>query len=189
MQNKEDFIVPNAINFDIFKPKKAFKDLNLKQTLGLDDNAILIISVGNLRPQKNQKAGIDMIDELKNIYDYNNFHYLICGMGQETNLKKYSCKLGVDKNVHFLGLRDDIPDLLRNADIFINFSMWEGLPLAVIEAFVSGIPTILSPIHEHKVISKQIFKNFISSDFNGKSFAMSVIELNRQEKLSHHKIF
>ncbi|MEC9303056.1 MAG: glycosyltransferase [Bacteroidota bacterium] len=187
---QKEFVVPNAINFNLYKPTNSFKKLNLRQELGLNDNATLIISVGNLRPQKNQKAGIDMIYELKNNYKQSNFHYLICGLGQEeANLKHYAHKLGVYKNIHFMGLRDDIPDLLNNSDIFINCSMWEGLPLAVIEAFVSGIPTILSPINEHKIISKQIFKNFISKDLNGNSFALSVMELNKQERLSHQEIF
>ncbi len=51
-------------------------------------------------------------------------------------------------------LRHDIPQLIQQSDVFVNFSKYEGLPLAVIEAFASGIITVISPIHEHLVIGE-----------------------------------
>lgn len=52
---------------------------------------------------------------------------------------------GLQAKVRFLGERDDVPDLLRQCDIFVRPSLTEGLPLAVLEAMASGLPVVVSP--------------------------------------------
>jgi glycosyltransferase involved in cell wall biosynthesis len=51
---------------------------------------------------------------------------------------------GWGERVHLLGARDDVPDLLAAADVFSMPSLWEGLPLAVLEAMFAGLPIVAS---------------------------------------------
>lgn len=52
----------------------------------------------------------------------------------------------ISDRVHFLGARDDIPDVLASMDLFVLSSLHEGLPVAASEAMLAGVPLILSDI-------------------------------------------
>jgi glycosyltransferase involved in cell wall biosynthesis len=60
---------------------------------------------------------------------------------------------GISDRVHFLGKRADIPDVLSSLDLFVLSSRWEGSPIAVMEAMMMGIPTVLSDIGPLKEVS------------------------------------
>ena len=55
-------------------------------------------------------------------------------------------QLGIAENVAFLGLRDDIPNVLASSDIFVLSSLREGLPISAIEAMAAGRPQILTNV-------------------------------------------
>ena len=59
----------------------------------------------------------------------------------------------ISDRVHFLGQRADIPDVLNSLDLFVLSSRWEGSPIAVMEAMMMGIPTVLSDIEPLKEVS------------------------------------
>ena len=59
----------------------------------------------------------------------------------------------ISDRVHFLGQRADIPDVLNSLDLFVLSSRWEGSPIAVMEAMMMGIPTVLSDIGPLKEVS------------------------------------
>lgn len=74
-------------------------------------------------------------------------HVLIAGEGQlMDSLIAEARRLGVAGQVHFLGLRRDIPDLLRALDIFLLPSVSEGLPMALLEAMAAGLPLIATEV-------------------------------------------
>jgi glycosyltransferase involved in cell wall biosynthesis len=187
---KREFVIENGINIEKFKPYNILQSNN-RTSLQLDENCVLILSVGNLRRQKNQIIGIEMMNEIINIKKNENIHYLICGKGEEEKrLRDKVIELNLKNHVHFLGLRDDIPAILNESNFFINFSLWEGLPLAVIEAFASGITTILSPINEHFSISSEIFQCYIVKNNSPESYAATLESLIfNKTNLSHEDIF
>lgn len=61
-------------------------------------------------------------------------------------LERRAREAGLERNVSFLGERDDVPDLLRQSDVFVRPSLSEGLPLAVLEAMASGLPVLATPV-------------------------------------------
>jgi glycosyltransferase involved in cell wall biosynthesis len=64
------------------------------------------------------------------------------------------CKrAGISERVHFLGKRADIADVLRSLDVFVLSSEREGSPIAVIEAMMLGLPTVLSDIGALREVS------------------------------------
>lgn len=60
---------------------------------------------------------------------------------------------GISDRVHFLGKRADIPDVLSSLDLFLLSSRWEGSPIAVMEAMMMGVSTVLSDIGPLKEVS------------------------------------
>lgn len=72
---------------------------------------------------------------------------LIAGSGdQEECLRQKALELDVDDTVQFLGVRLDIPELLQALDVFVIPSVWEGLPMALLEAFAAGCPVVAADV-------------------------------------------
>lgn len=114
-----------------------------RNELNLKDTDFALISMGDLIDRKNYKIAIEVVAKLNNPH----VHYFICGKGpEEVNLKKLAENLGVDKQVHFLGFRNDIKELLKASDTFLFTSKQEGLARSLMEAMASKIPCVVSRI-------------------------------------------
>ena len=114
-----------------------------RQELGFTESDIVLISMGDLILRKNYTVAIDAVAKCDNP----KLHYIICGKGPELdNLKQRAKALGVEQQIHFLGFRSDIKELLAAADIFIFTSLQEGMPRSMMEAMAAGLPCIASKI-------------------------------------------
>jgi len=112
-----------------------------KREKGFNEDTPLVISVASLSKQKDHVTLIKAIAHLQNV------HLLIVGDGSlKTKLHEFSISLGLNNRVHFLGYRNDVPELLAAADVFVMSSHWEGFGLAVVEAMAAGVPVIASDV-------------------------------------------
>lgn len=72
---------------------------------------------------------------------------LIIGGGRrEAEMRRLAAELGLAGRVHFLGQRDDVPDLLSALDLFVLPSHSEGVSLALLEAMAAGLPVIATAV-------------------------------------------
>lgn len=55
-------------------------------------------------------------------------------------------ELGIGSHVRMLGMRDDVPRILKSVDVFCLFSKWEGLPITILEAMSCGLPVVASNV-------------------------------------------
>ena len=117
--------------------------IDLRNELGIDKNAVILLSVGELNDNKNQETALRAFAKV----DDETFHYVLCGKGKNLEkLQALAIKLGVDKRTHFLGYRKDVVDICFQSDIFVMPSKREGLPVASLEAMYCGLPLITSNI-------------------------------------------
>ena len=104
-----------------------------------------IISVGSLTEQKDYYNFLDSIIFLRKNIDKKSFDNLTFDIYGDGPLKKvlieYSQKHDLN-NVNFMGTHSNIVDLLYDYDLFVMSSAWEGLSIALIEAYSTGIPII-----------------------------------------------
>lgn len=63
-----------------------------------------------------------------------------------SSLEQLAERLDVARSVHFMGLRDDVPELMRESTVFVRPSSLEGMPLTVLEAMASGVPVVATPV-------------------------------------------
>ena len=111
--------------------------------LKLNEDDIALISMGDLIERKNYDTAIRAIAKANN----RALQYFICGKGpEEENLKKLAESLGVSEQIHFLGFRSDVKELLSAVDIFLFTTKQEGLPRSMMEAMASGLPCVASKI-------------------------------------------
>lgn len=130
-----------GINTERLQTKEERTDL--RNELGLDKNAVILLSVGELNDNKNQETALRAFAKI----DDETLHYVLCGKGKNLEmLQALTQKLGVDKRTHFLGYRKDVVDICFQSNIFIMPSKREGLPVASLEAMYCGLPLITSDI-------------------------------------------
>ncbi|HEU5102196.1 MAG TPA: glycosyltransferase [Roseiflexaceae bacterium] len=110
-------------------------------SLADDSNLPSVLTVARLDEQK----GLDYLLAAAALIP--DARFFVAGDGPErARLEAYARALGLDDRVAFLGYRSDIPDLLSNCDLFVLPSLFEGLPLSILEAMVAGKPVITSAI-------------------------------------------
>ena len=102
-----------------------------------------IVTVGRLHEQKNQKFLLEVFKDF--LKTHKNYILEIYGEGPlKEILEEYSKKLGINKNVNFMGNKEDIYSYIINAKMFVLTSKYEGMPNVILEAMALGIPTICS---------------------------------------------
>jgi len=111
-----------------------------RRELGIPEDAVLLLSVGELNENKNHQTVINAIADL-------DVYYIIAGKGgSEEALRNTVSKLHLEERVKLLGYRKDIDALCAVSDIFVFPSFREGLPVSVMEAMASGLPVVCSRI-------------------------------------------
>lgn len=114
-----------------------------RKELGVPEDAMLLISAGELNENKNNSVIIDAMALCEN----KNIHYILCGVGPlEQELKFLATEKGVVDRVHFLGFRSDMKELLLASDVFVMPSFREGLSRSIMEAMATGLPCVVSKI-------------------------------------------
>ncbi len=152
---------------------------SMRTTFGLNDTDFVLISVGEVNKNKNHKIVIEAIAKL----NISNVHYFIVGQGQEkVNLKKLADKLCVSKQIHFMGYRQDIKNILCAADAFCFPSRREGLGLAAIEAMASGLPLITSNVHGINDYSKNGETGYSCNPKDVRAFSEAISMLMNEDR-------
>ncbi len=115
------------------------------QELGLHPDGLLVLSVGRLTEQKGHIYLLEAIPGI--IEQFPSTVFAIAGDGPlRAELEARAERLGISKSVHFLGMRSDVPALLQMAHIFALPSLWEGLPIALLEAMAAGLPVVATRV-------------------------------------------
>ena len=122
-----------------------------KELLDLKESRKSILMVAGFRKQKNQ----DTIIRALTLLDQEKYEVWFAGIGERMEeIKQLALSLGVNDRVRFLGLRTDIPNVLRAADIIVMSSHWEGLSLSNVEGMSAHKPFIASDVNGLKEVTK-----------------------------------
>ena len=138
-----------GINTKNFPPISLEKKLNLRYTFNLSKDDFILIYVAEFSKRKNQKFLLDSIHQLVKS-DFKNIKLILIGDGTLLDdLKQYTTKLGIDKNVIFTGYTKSTCAYYQLSDICVSSSRSEGLPFNIMEAMSTGLPIIASNIKGH----------------------------------------
>lgn len=123
-------------------PRRHGDPYRIRQEFGLGANDLMVLSVGGLHKRKGHAL---LIQSLARLRADRSWKLIIAGRGPEQeNLDSLIRELDLVERVHLVGQREDVPDLQAAANLFVMPSLWEGLPLAILEAMLAGTPVIAS---------------------------------------------
>ncbi len=135
-------ILHNAIDPAEFRYSEDGRN-RVRTGLSINSNDIVFGTVARLAPEKNLGLLIRLAESLKR--NSCSFRIVIVGGGPlESDLKEMAVHLQVDDVVIFTGPRTDVSDLYSAFDCFCLPSIFEGLPVSVVEAQASGLPCLIS---------------------------------------------
>ena len=121
----------------------ARRNMELRQKLGIPENAKVIVTVARLFPMKGYEEMLPAAARL--VKEFPDLHFLPVGDGpMYDELQKQIADLGLSGNFHFAGLvpPHEVCDYIAQADLLWHLSLHEGLPRAVVQALAVGIPAI-----------------------------------------------
>ena len=176
---KEVCYVP-GVGIDLSKYENVQVDRKeLRQQLGIPDEAFLIVSIGELSKRKNQ---ITILQALAKLED-KNIHYILVGNGlMLQQLQQYTEENGISDRVHFLGYRTDIAQLYKISDVCCFPSIHEGLPVALMEAMACGTPIVCSKIRGNAdLIDKE--SGILLDPHNADEFAAALQKMSKDVQL------
>lgn len=138
-------VLPNAIEPSKYVMESNDERNKLRMNLNFSDDSIYLVHIGRFVEAKNHMFLLDIFSSL--IHEDNRFKLLLLGDGPLLeSVKDKAFKLSISKNIVFLGSVSNPWDYLKASDIFILPSLWEGLPVSVIEAQCSGVPCLISDV-------------------------------------------
>ena len=135
--------IPNGIDVDRY-PTEVDRDA-LRASIGIPSTATVVISVAKLYRQKGHFVLIEAIRRVMS--ERGHVHLVLAGDGPERSaVERAALDSGLPERVHLLGERGDIGALLGASDVFVLASLWEGLPMALLEAMASRLPVVATTV-------------------------------------------
>ncbi len=143
MFNADDFtVIHNSIDVDSFAFDSCRRK-DVRSALNIAPDVPVIGHVGRFVPTKNHMFVIEVFARLL-IAHPGAILLLVGDGGLRPDVESYASRLGISSSVKFLGVRSDVSDLMQAMDVFILPSLYEGLPLVLVEAQASGLPCVIS---------------------------------------------
>lgn len=136
-------VVPNGI------PPAVGDAARVRSEFGIDARDCVLLAVGTLERHKGHQVLLEALARLNSAQLPARWKLIIAGGrggDQHTSLLKYIRENGFGDRVRIVLNRGDIADLLALADIFVMPSLWEGLPMALLEAMLAGKAIVASAI-------------------------------------------
>lgn len=176
-KNKNFKVINNGINPKEYRFNEEIRK-SIRNELKIEDKDILIGHVGRFSPEKNHEFIIDIFKEL--YFKNPRYRLVLVGAGDaENKIKEKVENLNLQKVVKFLGIRQDVKKLLQGFDIFILPSIFEGLPVTLVEAQGAGLKCFISDTVTKEIDLECGLTEFIGLDKSSVEWA-EIIDKNRE---------
>ena len=179
VRNLNVSLLKNGVDCEKFSFDKSIRKI-VRAELGVSDNDVLVGHIGKFIPVKNHTFLLEIISAMKN--ENGNVHAILIGEGDlKRQIADKAKQMGIKEIVQFLGVRSDIPELLMAMDIYIMPSLYEGLPVSVVEVQATGLPVLLSDTISKEVKLKRNVK-FISLNESAEKWAEKALEFYKLKR-------
>lgn len=143
-------IVPNAIDIKKYRYNHTIRE-KIRKELNIEENTKVYGHIGTFTYPKNHKFLIEIFENISQKEEKSKL--ILIGNGTlKSDIKREIEEKGLQEKVTFLGIRKDIDMLLSAMDCFLFPSIFEGIPLTLIEAQSNGVPVIMSDTISERVL-------------------------------------
>jgi len=150
-----------------------------RKRLGLSGGGLVFGAVGRLEEQKGHVYLLAALPAL--MREIPDLTVLLVGEGREQErLKRQVRDLGLERTVRFLGTRRDLPEIFRALDLFVQPSLWEGLPLALLKAMGAGLPVVATRVSGSREVIGDGVNGCLVAPGDPEALARVLLELARQ---------
>jgi len=149
-------IIKNGVDTKYFSYNQIIRD-NIRKELNIE-NFTVIGHIGKFIPVKNHSFLLDIFNEITKI-DHSAILLLIGDGPLYNEIIEKSKKLSLNDKIMFLGVRNDIRDLIMGMDLFLMPSLYEGLPVSMIEVQAVGLSALISDTITKEVIINENVKS------------------------------
>jgi len=163
-------------------PSKKTKE-EILESLNVSPEAFKILFVGRLTKQKAVHTLIKAINDLDTKVKENIVVFIVGGGELLTSLQALTSELGLDNNIRFEGISNHVEDYYKIADTFVLPSIFEGLPLVLLEALNAGVPIISSNIEGPVELINNEKNGFLFECGNHIELAQKITQLYHDETL------
>lgn len=184
-EDREFTVINNGIDVNKFEFNEDTRE-QYRQKLGIN-NEKLIVHVGNFVEQKNHTFLIDIFNEI--LKRDSNYKLLLIGEGiLFDEIKNRVNELGIDKNVIILGITNEVNNYFKASDCIVLPSLFEGLPLTLIEAQASGLPCFVSSnVSKEAKVSELV--DFIPLEKSASEWAEIIMNYDYNSNISKRGIY
>ncbi len=136
-------VINNGIDQKKFDPNAAY--INIRKELGIADTDVLLLFLARFT---SHKQPLSLLKAFKKANEINpDLHLLMVGDGdQKSEAEEWLIKENLQDKVTLQSFREDVPAILASADIYILPSLWEGLPIGLLEAMAMGKAVIATHV-------------------------------------------
>ncbi|UWZ82893.1 glycosyltransferase [Occallatibacter riparius] len=167
-------VLPNGVDVEEWRPDAAAR-ARMRRELGVRDEEFLWFTAGRLEPVKDYPT---MILAFMGLAD--SAQLVIAGAGSEAGpLRKLVDALDLQNRVHFLGFQSDVRPWMQAADGFVLSSLWEGLPVCLLEAGACEVPCVATRVPGTREVVIDEATGFLSRPDHPASMRKAMMRLMR----------
>lgn len=172
--------IPNGVDELIYNFSIDKKEL--KKELGIPTEGPILGLGVRLSKQKGISYLLNAIPEI--LQKNQNVTVVIAGDGPlRKSLEKEAFDLGIHDHVQFIGPREDMPKILKLFDLYVLPSLWEGLPMVILEAMSAKIPIVATDVGGNSDVIRHRFNGSIVPPMNSNMLAIEINYLLSKPKM------
>ena len=173
-----------GVREDRYYPVPPEEQLAMRRCEGLTEQDFVVICIGELNDNKNQKTLVEAAALLKDRIP--NLKVLLAGNGpNEQALREQISENGLEEQVKLLGYRIDLEKLVPAADVAVSCSKREGLPLNIVEAMLCKKPVVASINRGNAELVEDGKTGFLLDPEDAEGFAERLMQLGQSKELAH----
>ncbi|MCI0721157.1 MAG: glycosyltransferase family 4 protein [Acidobacteria bacterium] len=174
-------LIRSGIDFAWFRRRSVDKTQK-RMELGVKPSDKIVGVVASFTPAKGLHLFLEAA--LKVSREVPGVCFVMVGDGAlRPQLEKQARALGLNSAIKMLGWRRDVPELLQTFDVFLLTSLWEGLPRSLVEASLSGVPSVASNVDGIAEIVKEGKNGYLVPPGDTEAMARNVVRLLQDEPL------